>query len=107
MQQLIKKLKNLCYALLRQDDYFTIEDTDSDALPFHIRQVGRMYPMLNYLDNESRGEIKRFVFTSTYRKTLPVGERVTTEHCSDSKNYVYHCIWVHLGNDYFKLVSKS
>lgn len=105
--QLINKLKKLYHALLRQDDYFTIEDTDSDAIPFHIRQVGRLYPMLNYLDNESRGEIKRFNFTSYYRRAFQVGERVTTEHCSETKRYTYSCIWVHLGSDYFKLISKS
>lgn len=106
--QFLKTIKKIYNALLRQDDYFSIENTDSDSIPFHIRKVGRLYPMLNYLDNQSHGQIKRFIFSSViYRRAYKVGEHVWTEECSETKRYTYNCIWVHLGNDYFKLISKS
>lgn len=104
MLNLLKKLWNSY--VIRSNDYFTIQDTDIDAVPFHIKQIGRMYPMLNTPDNESRGEIKKFEFGIGFNRTFKTGDTLHTELCSETKNYMYVCIWKYLGDNYFKLISK-
>lgn len=88
--------------VLRKNDAFTVEDTDVESIPFHVRQLGRLYPILHTVAaNQARGEIRKFNFCESQKNTLPVGRHVSMTEGE------YETLWVCLGNDYFKLLMKA
>lgn len=88
--------------VLRKKTLFTIDRTTDDSVPLHIRTIGRLYPILHtVVCNQARGEIKKFHFVESQKNTLRVGHHVTTTEGD------YDCLWVCLGNDYFKLILKA
>lgn len=61
------------------------------------------YPILSYpdCDNLAKGEITKFNFVESCKNQTEIGKRIV-----GSENG-FDCIWVHLGFDYFKLISKT
>lgn len=71
--------------------------------------IGLWYPVVNYQAkyedsttiNLAKGEIEKFNFHESFQNQTPIGKRVSR---SMGK---YDTIWVSLGDDYFKLISKT
>lgn len=78
---------------------FTIIGTE---VPYHIKEVGKLYPILHTVaTNKALGEIRKFVFHEK-ENILRVGQAfiINNDKGTDST-------WIHLGNDFFKLVMKA
>lgn len=70
--------------------------------PFHIETIAKLYPILKSELNVATGEIRKFNFVESCRGKTDIGKRVTSTERINNKDY--GAIWVHVGNDYFKLI---
>jgi len=69
-------------------------------IPDEVRQEGRKHPILhNVGNNRAVGEIRLFIFRK--ENILQVGQPLTLVDKD------YECTWIHLGQNYFKLVKKA
>lgn len=73
-------------------------------IPFHIQMIAKFYSLSKLDGNLAKGEIEKFNFHISQRNTHKIGDR-TTSIISENGND-YNCSWVHVGNDYFKLIAK-
>ena len=75
---------------------------EADEVPLHIREIGKLYPILHTVaGNRALGEVKRFEFEPGRENTLRTGQAFILHE----KGLAY--TWIHLGNDFFKLVMKA
>jgi hypothetical protein len=73
-----------------------------EKAPYHIQAIAKLYPILVSDGNIATGEIRKFRFVESQRGTHSIGNRVVA-----TENYGRHhydAIWVHVGNDYFKMI---
>jgi hypothetical protein len=98
MKTLFRKLGELLFS--KSDHPYEI--TDAAEVPFHIKEIGRMYPILHTVaGNQAVGEIRLFVFNHK-ENSLRVGQALIKREKKGLTS-----TWIHLGNDYFKLVMKA
>ena len=65
---------------------------------FYSLQKTKLYP------NESKGEIKKIIFSETSNKFYKIGKYITGIEQYDGVDYDVD--WVHLARNYYKLVRK-
>jgi hypothetical protein len=95
---LIKKIKE--FFSIRPPQSFVI--ADPIEVPFHIKELAKCYPILHTVaGNKAVGEIKVFQFNPGKENEKRVGQA----HILNKGRYAE--TWIHLGNDYFKLVMKA
>lgn len=86
----------------REAKEFFSKFTKKPNAPYHIQAIGKFYPILKTEGNIANGEIKHFNFVDSCKGTHRTGQRVVgTERIGDKS---YDAIWVHLAQDYFKLI---
>lgn len=87
---------------------------DRERVPFNIWVVSLFYPITDYMkefgreaNNEAKGEIEHFNIAGE-QNSLPVGRQVCgyRDFVVDGKTVEYSMHWIHLGNDWMKLISK-
>jgi len=85
-----------------------------DKIPRDIKRMSKKYPIINYkkeygeedtTENIAKGEIERFNFTIGGKNLMELGQKAN-KITWDEKGNEYSTIWVHLGKDYFKQISK-
>jgi hypothetical protein len=75
---------------------------EKEKIPFHIQAISKVYPVLSTEGNLAKGEIRKFQFVESQRGRTEIGKRVTTMEIINNQDY--GAIWVHVGNDYFKMI---
>jgi hypothetical protein len=70
--------------------------------PFHIQVIGKFYKPIDSESNLADGRIRHFQFVEDQRNIHRMGDRVTSTEMVDGKSH--SAIWVHLAQDYFKLI---
>lgn len=79
---------------------FTI--VEISEIPFHIKEIAKLYPILHTVAaNKALGEIRKFEFLPHKENSLRVGQAHLLR-----KNGLDQT-WIHLGNDFFKLIMKA
>lgn len=77
---------------------FTIVEVD---VPEQIHILSKNYPILHTVaNNRAVGEVRKFNFQK--ENTLRLGQAMIIH-----EPFGLTCTWVHLGNDFFKLVMKA
>jgi len=77
---------------------FTIHETE---IPFDIKQISKLYPILHTVaGNRAVGEVRKFEFVKP--NTLRKGQAIII-----NEKFSIVSTWIHLGNDFFKLVMKA
>lgn len=72
-------------------------------VPYHIRFMGAFFNLVKSENNLATGEIRKFNFVEGQRNTHRAGDRVTSMEIINGKDH--GAIWVHLADDYFKMIS--
>lgn len=83
---------------------FTISDV---SIPPKVKRTADLYPILYHIPgNVAAGEIKKFTFRneSIY---YDIGKRILITETTYNPVKDWYLIWVHVGNDYYKLIAKS
>lgn len=75
---------------------------EKEKIPFHIQAIAKVYSVLSTEGNLSKGEIRKFQFVESQKGRTEIGKRVTTTETINNQDY--GAIWVHVGNDYFKMI---
>jgi hypothetical protein len=81
--------------------------TLENKIPQDIRKTAKKFSIVDYkkkygedIDNLAKGEIEKINFTTGLKDMMKIGEPAL-KIIGD-----YSTIWVHLGKDYFKQISK-
>jgi hypothetical protein len=71
------------------------------TVPLGIKEVAKHHPILHTVaGNRALGEIRKFIFVK--QNILREGQAMII-----NEKHGVTCTWVHLGDDYFKLVMKA
>lgn len=94
---LIKNIWNVFFS--KKQHPFNIEITEN--VPFHIKEIAKLYPILHLVaNNRAVGEIAKFEFN--HENVLRTGQAIIINGKQGMVS-----TWVHLGNDFFKLIMKA
>lgn len=83
---------------------------NTKKVPLHIYTIAKAFPIVDYkkkygedINNLANGEITQF---NTSEVMNEIGKQVVGSEY-DSEGNEYNCIWKCLGNNWFKLISKT
>jgi hypothetical protein len=82
-------------------------------IPRDIKKISLSHPIVDYkkeyeddsVINEAKGEIEKFNFVEGQKESIPIGNKAIGIIFGENGTE-YNASWVHLGRDYFKLISK-
>lgn len=95
---LFRKIANL-FLNKKFQPFIIVEPKET---PLHIREIAKLYPILHTVaGNRAVGEIRLFEFEPGRENKLRTGQAFIIHE----KGLAH--TWIHLGNDYFKLVMKA
>lgn len=73
-----------------------------EKVPYHIEIMGVFVKVLSTEGNLSTGEIRKFHFAECSKGTFSFGKQVLAMEFIDNEDY--DAIWIHIANDYFKMI---
>lgn len=87
----------------KEKQSFTIS---GEAIPPKVKRTADIYPILYHIPgNVAAGEIKKFNFIDSCRNRTDIGKQILSQEYDPNREW--DCIWIHVGEDFFKLICKS
>jgi hypothetical protein len=90
---------------VRERNDFLNKFKEVEEIPYHIKVMAKMFPIIKREGSDepnlSIGEIKKFKIAGQ-NETIKMGHRVNSLEIIDNEDY--GAIWVHVGNNYFKMI---
>jgi hypothetical protein len=88
---------------VREKSEFLNRFKEVEKIPYHIQVMGKLYNISKTEGNISTGEIRKFHFVESDKGIHKTGDQVASMERIDNKDY--DAIWVHLAQDYFKMIA--
>lgn len=94
--------KNKPELFVREKNEFYNLFKEAEKIPYHVQAIAKLYSVLKTEGNLAEGEIRKFKFVSSSKGTIAIGKQVLAMEFVNNKDY--DAIWIHVGNDYFKMI---